>query len=700
LAGASSVTTKGMWEAVKSNTDIITTVMIVGVVLLMILPVPPILMDLLLSFNITFSIIILLVSMYTLKALDFSIFPSLLLITTLFRLSLNVSSTRLILLNGHEGTEAAGKIISSFGNFVVGGNYVVGLVVFSILVLINFIVITKGAGRIAEVGARFTLDAMPGKQMSIDADLNAGLINDTEAKERRSSIEREADFYGAMDGASKFVRGDAIAGILITFINIIGGLIIGVLQHNMDIAEAAKTYTLLTVGDGLVSQIPALIISTAAGTIVTRAASGASLGEDISKQLSIQPRALAIASGIVIMLALVPGLPKLPFITLALLSGGAAYVILDKEKTKKKAKYELEKKEKKKKSPEKIEALLRIDTLEMEVGYGLISMVNEEQDGTLLEKIKNIRRQLALDLGLLVPPVRIRDNLELKPNEYSISIKGISVGTGEIMTDKMMAMNAGAAEGDVAGIPTKEPAFGLPALWINMEEKDNAFAKGYTVVDPITVVATHISEIISKYAPELLGRQDTQNLLDNLKEVQPKLVEELVPGLLPLGIVQKVLQKLLSEKISIRDLGTICEAMSNAAASTKDPDTLTELVRVALARQISSKLMDNGKIQVITFHPVLEQEIVATVEKTEQGSTYLSLDPEKAQLILAALEKKVLEISARNIQPVLLCYPQIRGLLKQLIERFIPNLIIVSHSEMSNDVEVETLGVVSIGNES
>jgi len=689
-----------MWEAIKYNTDIITTVMIVGVVLLMILPVPPIIMDLLLSFNITFSIIILLVSMYTLKALDFSIFPSLLLITTLFRLSLNVSSTRLILLNGHEGTTAAGKIISSFGNFVVGGNYVVGLVVFSILVLINFIVITKGAGRIAEVGARFTLDAMPGKQMSIDADLNAGLINDTQAKERRSSIEHEADFYGAMDGASKFVRGDAIAGILITFINIIGGLIIGVLQHNMDIAEAAKTYTLLTVGDGLVSQIPALIISTAAGTIVTRASSGASLGEDISKQLSIQPRALAIASGIVMLLALVPGLPKLPFITLALLSGGAAYVILDKEKTAKKEKNELKKKEKKKKSPEKIEALLRIDTLEMEVGYGLISMVNEEQDGTLLEKIKNIRRQLALDLGLLVPPVRIRDNLELKPNEYSISIKGISVGTGEIMTDKMMAMNAGAAEGDVPGIPTKEPAFGLPALWINMEEKDNAFAKGYTVVDPITVVATHMSEIISKHAPELLGRQDTQSLLDNLKEVQPKLVEELVPGLLPLGIVQKVLQKLLGEKISIRDLGTICEAMSNAAASTKDPDTLTELVRVALARQISSKLMSDGKIQVITFHPVLEQEIVGTVEKTEQGSTYLSLDPEKAQLILAALEKKVLEISARNIQPVLLCYPQIRGLLKQLIERFIPNLIIVSHSEMSNDVEVETLGVVSIGNES
>jgi len=689
-----------MWEAIKYNTDIITTVMIVGVVLLMILPVPPIIMDLLLSFNITFSIIILLVSMYTLKALDFSIFPSLLLITTLFRLSLNVSSTRLILLNGHEGTTAAGKIISSFGNFVVGGNYVVGLVVFSILVLINFIVITKGAGRIAEVGARFTLDAMPGKQMSIDADLNAGLINDTQAKERRSSIEHEADFYGAMDGASKFVRGDAIAGILITFINIIGGLIIGVLQHNMDIAEAAKTYTLLTVGDGLVSQIPALIISTAAGTIVTRASSGASLGEDISKQLSIQPRALAIASGIVMLLALVPGLPKLPFITLALLSGGAAYVILDKEKTAKKEKNELKKREKKKKSPEKIEALLRIDTLEMEVGYGLISMVNEEQDGTLLEKIKNIRRQLALDLGLLVPPVRIRDNLELKPNEYSISIKGISVGTGEIMTDKMMAMNAGAAEGDVPGIPTKEPAFGLPALWINMEEKDNAFAKGYTVVDPITVVATHMSEIISKHAPELLGRQDTQSLLDNLKEVQPKLVEELVPGLLPLGIVQKVLQKLLGEKISIRDLGTICEAMSNAAASTKDPDTLTELVRVALARQISSKLMSDGKIQVITFHPVLEQEIVGTVEKTEQGSTYLSLDPEKAQLILAALEKKVLEISARNIQPVLLCYPQIRGLLKQLIERFIPNLIIVSHSEMSNDVEVETLGVVSIGNES
>lgn len=696
----SALGVKNTWKIVRKNSDIVTTVLIVGVVLIMILPVPPILLDLLLSFNITFSVIILIVSMYTLTALDFSIFPSLLLITTLFRLSLNVSSTRLILLNGDRGSAAAGDIISSFGTFVVGGNYIVGLVVFSILVLINFIVITKGAGRIAEVGARFTLDAMPGKQMSIDADLNAGLISDSEAKTRRSTIEREADFYGAMDGASKFVRGDAIAGILITFINIIGGLVIGVLQHNMNIADAAKTYTLLTVGDGLVSQIPALIISTAAGTIVTRSASSSNLGDDITRQLSLQPRAMAIAAGIVMLLALVPGLPKIPFIVLASLSGYGAYLIMAKEKEEEKEKRKIETEEKKEKTPEKVEALLRIDTLEMEVGYGLVAMVNEEQDGALLDKIKTIRRQTVLDLGLIVPPIRIRDNLELKPNEYSISIKGVSVGAGEIIPNKYMAMNAGGATEDISGIPTEEPAFGLPAVWINEEEKEDVISKGYTVVDPITVVATHVSEIISRNAPELLGRQDAQNLLDNLKEIQPKLVEELVPGLLSLGTFQKILKKLLGEKISIRDLSTICETLSNAAASTKDADSLTELVRVSLSRQISSKLMtENKKIQVFTFHPLLEQEIVNSVEKSDQIS-YLSLTPERAQGIISALEKKTLEMSSKNVQPILLCYPQIRGLMKELTERFIPNLIIVSHSEISKDAEVESLGTVSVENES
>ncbi len=697
---ATTVTKKSALAFLGQNSDILTTLLLVGVIFIMILPVPPILMDLFLSFNITFSVIILIVSMYALKPLDFSIFPSLLLITTLFRLSLNVSSTRLILLNGDKGTEAAGDIISAFGNFVVGGNYVVGIVVFSILVLINFIVITKGAGRIAEVGARFTLDAMPGKQMSIDADLSAGLINDSEAKARRREIEQEADFYGAMDGASKFVRGDAIAGILITLINILGGLVIGVLQHDMEIADAVRTYTLLTVGDGLVSQIPALVISTAAGTIVTRAATNSNLGDDIRKQITFQPRAIAIAAGVVLALAAVPGLPTLPFLILATMSGVSAYFLMEKEKAEKLRKVELEKQaEVKDKPQEKVEALLKVDALEMEVGYGLISMVNEEQDGTLLEKIRSIRRQTATELGLVIPSVRIRDNLELSPNEYTISVKGVVVGRGEIMPEKFMAMNSGEATESIPGIDTKEPAFGLPAIWIDEKDKSLAMSSGYTVVDPITVVATHLSEIINNNAPELLGRQGTQNLLDTLKEFQPKLIEELIPGLISLGTLQSVLKNLLKERVSIRDLTTICETISDNAQSTKDPETLSELARGSLARQISDKLSENNKIKVFTLHPVLENEIVGCVEKNDQGGTYLAMSPEKAQLLLTEVEKMVMEISAKNIQPIMICYPQIRLHIKKLLERFIPNLIVISHSEVAKEVEIETLGVVTIANE-
>ncbi|PIP43001.1 MAG: EscV/YscV/HrcV family type III secretion system export apparatus protein, partial [Deltaproteobacteria bacterium CG23_combo_of_CG06-09_8_20_14_all_60_8] len=511
---------------------------VVAILMVMIIPLPTIVLDLLLSLNITMGLVILLMSMYNVNPLDFSSFPSLLLITTLFRLSLNIASTRLILLHGHQGTGAVGMVIQSFGNFVVGGNFAVGLVIFLIMVLINFIVITKGSGRIAEVAARFTLDAMPGKQMAIDADLNAGLINEAAAKARRSEISRQSEFYGSMDGASKFVRGEAVASIVIMVINIVGGLFMGFVMQHMDLLRAAETYTLLTIGDGLVAQIPALIISTAAGIIVSRAASNVSMGKEFLKQFGMQPQALSVAAGIIFLFGLIPGLPHIPFLILGSAVGGLAYVAFKQQAVAKETARAEETEEAKKQkeagpqpgAPETVETLLPLDTLELEVGYGLISLVDENQNGDLLERIRAIRRQFAVDMGLIIPPLHVRDNLQLAPAQYRLMLKGVEIARGDLMMGYLLAMDAGAAKRKIDGIPTQEPAFNLPALWIKEEQKDEAQLAGYTVVEPSTVLATHLTEILRSYAADLLGRQDTQRLLDNLVKTNPKVIEELVPG--------------------------------------------------------------------------------------------------------------------------------------------------------------------------
>ncbi|HDN67787.1 MAG TPA: flagellar biosynthesis protein FlhA, partial [Firmicutes bacterium] len=563
---------------ITQHSDVYLAVAVIAIIGVMIVPLPPRLLDVFLAFNITFALVTLLMTMYITKPLELSIFPGLLLITTLLRLSLNVASTRLIL-----GEAYAGELISAVGNFVVKGNYVIGFVVFLILVVIQFVVITKGAGRIAEVAARFTLDAMPGKQMSIDADLSAGLITDAEARKRREDISREADFYGAMDGAAKFVRGDAIAGLVITAINILGGLAIGVLQKGMPLSQALHTYTLLTIGDGLVAQIPALILSTAAGVIVTRAASEENMGMELATQMLAKPRAILVAAGALLVFAIIPGLPTVPFLLLATLAGGVAY---STRKAKQKQIEEEAIKVSRAKPQERIEDYLRMDTLEIEIGYGLIPLVAPEQGGDLLDRVTAIRRQCASELGLVVPPVRIRDNLQLKPNEYKIKIKGVEIAQGEVMPESYLAMNPGCAQGEIEGIDTTEPAFGLPAKWITEKEKEQAELLGYTVIEASAVLATHLTEVIKSNAHEILGRQDVQNLLDNLKKNYPAVVEGVVPQQISVGMVQKVLQNLLRERVPIKDLLTIMETLADYASLVKDTETLTEYVRHALGRTI------------------------------------------------------------------------------------------------------------------
>ncbi len=677
------------------NSDVIMAIGVIGMLVVMVIPIPTIMLDIFLSFNITLAVVVLLVAMYTLKPLEFSVFPSLLLLATLLRLSLNVASTRLILLHGNEGTAAAGQVIRAFGSFVVGGNYVVGMVVFLILVIINFVVITKGATRIAEVAARFTLDAMPGTQMSIDADLNAGLITDTEAKARRADISREADFYGAMDGASKFVRGDAIAGIIITLINILGGLVIGVLQQGMSIATAAQNYTLLTVGDGLVSQIPALIISTAAGLVVTQAASDSHLGSNMISQLVGQPRAIAIASGVLIFFGFVPGLPTIPFIMLGCLAGGVAYMSFESRKAVQVKEEEQETVEKEK-GLERVEELLPLDLLELEVGYGIIPLVDTEQGGELLERIKSIRRQFALEMGMIIPPMHIRDNLQLKPNQYSIIIKGVEVTGGELMPGYYLAMNPGDVKAEIEGIPTKEPAFGIPALWIGEKDKEKAQIAGYTVVDLSTMIATHISEVLKTHAYELLGRQEVQTLLDNLAVNHPKVVEELVPNLLSLGGVQKALQNLLKEQVSIRDLLTIVETLADYAPVTKNVDILTEYVRQRLARSITKQYETPERgIALVTFDAEIEELVSNAIQHTEHES-YLSLEPAIAQKVLAQLNKAIEKFTSMNYQPIILCSPGIRPHVRKLTERFLPTLVVLSHNEIDKRVKLKSLGVISL----
>jgi flagellar biosynthesis protein FlhA len=681
---------------IAKNSDVFMAVAVVGILVFMVMPLPPMLLDLLLSFNITFSLVIILASMYVQRPLELSAFPSILLLATLFRLSLNVASTRIILLHGNEGTQAAGSVIKAFGGFVVGGNYLVGIIVFLILVAINFMVITKGAGRIAEVAARFTLDAMPGKQMSIDADLNAGLITEQEARERRELITLEAEYYGAMDGANKFVRGDAVAGIIITLINIIGGLTIGVFQNNMSFAHAAQNYTLLTIGDGLVTQVPALIVSTAAGVIVSRAGAESSLGKEITSQILLQPRAIAVASAVLFGFGLVPGLPTLPFMILALLSGGLAYGVFQSIKETARVEEEQKIQEEKSIPAGQFDSLPPLDTLAIEVGYGLIPLVDIEQDGQLLDRIKSLRRQIARELGIIVAPVHIQDNMQLKPGEYTILLKGNEVARGELMTHYYLAMNPGTAEGEVDGIATKEPTYGLPALWIKEDAKEKALAQGFTVVDLATVLTTHLSEIVKQHCHELLGRQDVQQLLDTLKDTHPKVVEELVPNLLPLGGVVKVLQNLLREQIPIRDLLAILEALADWAPATKDLNILSERVRHALARTITKMhLTSEGKIAAVTVGHTVETVIAEALQQTDQGS-FLSLDPLLAQQLMNNLARSLEKMAAGNHQPIVMCSAQIRPHFKMLVDRFMPHVVVLSYDEILSNIEIQSIDMLEL----
>jgi flagellar biosynthesis protein FlhA len=686
----------GKLKVLTQNSDVAIAIGLMIVLGVMVVPIPPFLLDLFLALSIAISIAILLVSVYSRKPLDFSTFPTVLLITTLLRLSLNVASTRNILLHGaSEGTAAAGEIIKSFGEFVVGGNYAVGIVIFIILVVINFIVITKGAGRVAEVSARFTLDAMPGKQMAIDADLNAGLINESEAKRRRAEVAQEADFYGSMDGASKFVRGDAIAGILITVINIIGGIIIGVAQNDMSFADAAKTFTLLTVGDGLIAQIPALIISTAAGIIATRNSNSEALGKQVGQEFNAHPKAYYITAGALAMFGLIPGFPGLPFLAIAGLIGFTGFKIEKNRELAKAAEKTNAVQETKSKS-ETLESLLPVQLVQLEVGYGIVSIVDAEQNGDLLERISHIRKQFALDWGVIIPSVQIKDNLELKPGGYSVKLKGVEIAKGELMPDHLMAMDPGTVIEQMDGVETREPVFGLNAVWITEDRKDEAQYNGYTVVDLSTIVATHLTEVLKTNLSELFGRQELVKVLDTFKEENPKIVSDLVPEIMTLGTVLKVLQNLLREGVSVRDLRTILETLAEFGPTTKDSELLTEYARQSLYRSITEKVKGaTGEVALFNVDPSLEQLVARSIIHTESGSQ-ANLDAKVVQTILSSLNEKIEEATSQGEKMVVLCSPPIRRAFKKLTEKFIPNMIVVSHNELSPDVNVRSLGTVRL----
>ncbi|KSU85085.1 flagellar biosynthesis protein FlhA [Fictibacillus enclensis] len=673
--------------------DISVLVGVIMIIAMLIIPLPPWLLDFFIIINITLALVIILISMNMQEPLQFSIFPSLLLLVTLFRLGLNVSTTRSIL-----GSGKAGNVVHTFGEFVVGGNILVGIVVFFILVVIQFIVITKGSERVSEVAARFTLDAMPGKQMSIDADLNAGMISDREAKERREKVERESDFYGAMDGASKFVKGDAIAGIIIVLINMLFGIIIGMTQMGLGFAESAHTFTLLTVGDGLVSQIPALIISTATGIIVTRAASEGNLGYDISRQILAYPQMLIVAGGTIIVLGLFTPINDLVTLSVGGLISLGGYLLLKAEKEKKEQDEIMEEDNQTEqlKTPESVMNLLQVDPVEFEFGYSLIPLADTNQGGDLLDRVVMIRRQLALELGIILPVVRIRDNIQLPPSEYRIKIKGNEVAKGELLLDHYLAMSPGIDDEAVQGKETVEPAFGLPALWIGEDMKDRAEMSGYTVVDPPSVVSTHLTEILKKYAHELIGRQETKQLVDHMRENYPSLVEEVTPDPLSVGEIQKVLSKLLKEKISIRNLLVIFETLADFGKMSRDVDLLTEYVRQALSRQISKQYgTENEPLNVITLGAGVEKRIADHVQQTEHGN-YLSLDPADAQEIYSQVMKEMDQSRNFGQLPVLLCSPAVRMYVRQLLERHLPDLVILSYNELEPDLEVQSVGVVNL----
>lgn len=681
------------------HSDLLVAVGVLLIIAMMIIPLPTALLSFFLVLNLTFSLLILMITMYSKEPLQFSIFPSMLLLTTLFRLSLNISSSRLILLEGD-----AGSVIEGFGNFVVGGNAVVGFIVFVILVIIQFIVITRGAERVAEVAARFTLDAMPGKQMSIDADLNAGVINDAEARARRRAIQREADFYGAMDGASKFVKGDAIAGIIIVVVNLIGGFVIGAIEKGTDdLLGILHQYSLLTVGDGLVTQIPALLISTATGIVVTRAASDSDMGTDIVGQLSSQPKAMYIVSVVLALLAVIPGLPAFPFLTVALLTGGLGYLIDLGVRTRDESLREeasagvaaapagepLK--------PESVVSLLPIDPMEIELGYALLPLADPNQGGDLMERVVAIRRQCALDLGLVLPYIRVRDNIQLRPTNYVVKLKGVEITQGEIYPDHYLAMDPGSVAEEVPGTATTEPAFGLPALWVSAANKERAEMAGYTVVDPPTVVATHLTEIVRSHAHELLGRQEVQVLLNTVKESHPAVVEELVPNLLTLGEMQKILQNLLREGVSIRDLVSILESVADQARNTRDTDLLTEAARQRLGRAIIRQLGigHDSTLAVITLHPDLETKLTGAIDRRE-GSVYFALQPDTVQEMLNSLVEQVNRATSLGHSPVVLTSPNIRIWLKRLSERVAPRLTVLSYNEVDPSLKVEAVGMVNL----
>ncbi|WP_336822485.1 flagellar biosynthesis protein FlhA [Sporosarcina sp. USHLN248] len=665
---------------------------VIMIVAMLVIPLPPWLLSFLIIINITLALLVLLTSMNMQEALQFSIFPSLLLLLTLFRLGLNVSTTRAILSQGD-----AGGVVDTFGTFVTGGNVVVGLVVFVILIIIQFIVITKGSERVSEVAARFTLDAMPGKQMSIDADLNAGMISEAEARMRREKVSNEADFYGAMDGATKFVKGDAIAGIIIVIINLLVGMIIGVVQMGLPFAEAATRFSQLTVGDGIVSQIPALLISTATGIVVTRAASEGNLGSDITKQLLGQPKLLYVAAATVFLLGLFTPINDILTIPIALALAAGAYVMSKKpvEDPEELLEMEEEVESEGMKSPENVVNLLNVDPIEFEFGYGLIPLVDAQQGGDLLDRVVMIRRQLALELGLVIPVVRIRDNIQLQPNEYRIKIKGNELSRGELLLDHYLAMSP-SDDDTIVGIDTVEPSFGLPAKWITEDVKEDAEILGYTVVDPPSVVSTHLTEVIRANAAELLGRQETKQLIDHVHETYPILVDELTPTPLSIGEIQKVLAKLLSENVSIRNLPIIFETLADYSKYTSDVDLLTEYVRQSLARQITNHYASNGEsLKVLTVSGKIEKLIADNIQQTEQGN-FLSIDPANSQEILESIAREVERVALMEQSPVILCSPAIRMYLRQITERYFPQIPILSYNELEASIEVQSVGVVDI----
>jgi flagellar biosynthesis protein FlhA len=676
------------FKQLAKQRDLIIVAGVVCIILVMVIPLPTFLLDMLLSMDLCLALIILLVTMYNREALEFTVFPSLLLVVTLFRLSLNIATTRLILGHGY-----AGKVVEVFGTFVTAGNPVVGFIIFIIIMVVQFIVITKGAGRIAEVAARFTLDAMPGKQMAIDADLNSGLINEDQARARRSKISREADFYGAMDGASKFVRGDAVAAIIITIINIIGGFVVGIWQQGLSFQDSLLTFTRLTIGDGLVTQIPALMISTGTGMLVSRAASMSNLGEEISSQIFSYPKTLAITSVVMLFFAFIPGFSKIPFVLLSL--GAAAMAFSGYTKSKEEKRKAVEPKPVTK-GEEKVEDYLHVDPMELEIGYGLIPLVDVKQGGDLLDRITMVRRQLAGELGIVIPPIRIRDNIQLKPNEYRLKIRTIIVGKGELMSGAYLAMDPGTVTKKVRGVPTVEPAFGLPALWITESQKETADMAGYTVVELPAVLATHLTEIVKRHASELLSRQDVKNLLDTVKENNAAVVEELIPSALSLGDVHKVLQNLLRERVSIRDLSHILETLADVAPKNKNPEVLTEYVRNGLSAQICAVFRDeSGVIPVLTIDPNLETKLEGSMQETETGFR-LALSPGEVGRIMEKAGVQIEKVKAKSEIPIIICSPTIRSQLKRLTETNFPDLVVLSYNEITPGTEIRSSGMVAL----